>query len=312
MKFYRGIFMKAGKKIFKKNEPSQDESVTYSNSRIERIYLSDNFDIGRYRFQKDIILYIDPIEEEQIVKSYLVLDGSCMDLEDKAVLETGDLIVVENSDEMISLHMLENTTLLIHAQRTTSIDNFKSSAAEIIQLLNELQNKDHYTKEHSDRVFHLAKRMGLALGYHSKQIYNLNKAARFHDIGKVYIENDILNKPSSLSHEEYKEIQKHVELGQEMILESFDPQIYDIILQHHERIDGSGYPYGLLGDAILEEAKILAICDSYDAMTTDRVYKKGKSKIEALEELKALAGMAYDERLVHLFIELNTEGEQFE
>lgn len=304
--------MKSRKKVFKKNQTSEDHSITYSDSCIERIYLSDNFDIGRYSFKKDIILYIDPIEEEQIVKSYLILEGRCMDLEDRTILEPGDLIIVENSDEMISIHMLENTSVLIHAQRSTSIDNFKASSVEMIQLLNELQTKDHYTKEHSDRVFHLSKRMGLALGYHSKQIYNLNKAARFHDIGKVYIEDEILNKPSNLSDEEYLEIQKHVELGEDMILESFDSEIFRIVLQHHERIDGSGYPFGLKDDEILEASKILAICDSYDAMTTDRVYKKGKSKGEALEELKSLAGKAYDEKLVALFIELNTESEQFE
>ncbi len=304
--------MKSGKKIFKKDQPAQDESITYSNSRIERIYLSENLDIGRYRFQKDIILYIDPIEEEQIVKSYLILEGSCMDLEEKSLIQAGDIIVVENSDEMIALHMLENTTMLIHAQRSTSIDKFKSSATEMIQLLKDLQNKDHYTKEHSDRVFHLSKRMGLALGYHSKQIYNLNKAARFHDIGKVYIEDCILNKPAALSKEEFDEIKKHVELGQELILKSFDPEIYAIILQHHERIDGSGYPLGLRGDAISEEAKVLAICDSYDAMTTDRVYKNGKSKTEAISELRSLAGTSYDEKLVELFIEQICSNEQFE
>lgn len=304
--------MKAKKKVFKKNQTSEDHSITYSDSRIERIYLSDNFDIGRYSFKKDIILYIDPIEEDHIVKSYLVLEGRCMDLEDKTILEPGDLIIIENATEMISLHMLDHTSLLIHAQRSTSIDNFKSSSEEMIQLLTELQTKDHYTKEHSDRVFYLAKRMGLALGYHSKQIYNLNKAARFHDIGKVYIEDKILNKPSSLSTEEYLEIQKHVALGQEMILEAFDSEIYNIVLQHHERIDGSGYPHGLKDDQILEAAKILAICDSYDAMTTDRVYKKGKSKVEAFKELQALAGKEYDENLVELFINLNTISDQFD
>ncbi|WP_350344614.1 HD domain-containing phosphohydrolase [Proteinivorax tanatarense] len=95
----------------------------------------------------------------------------------------------------------------------------------------------------------------------------------------------------------------HVVQAKSFIVSCFGKPVFDIACQHHERIDGSGYPYGLTDREISQEGKIIAICDSYDAMTTDRIYKKGKSKKEAIDELKELRGVKYDSCLVDLFID---------
>jgi HD-GYP domain-containing protein (c-di-GMP phosphodiesterase class II) len=290
--------------IYKIDQQASDISTTYRKNRIERIYASADFDIGRYHFNADSFLYIDPTECVGMVRSYTVVSGRCIELQSQNILTCGDLLLVEEVESMTTLYMTEPSTILIHAQCPNSIDRMKKKSAEMIQLLSDLQTKDHYTKEHSDRVFEWAKKMGLALGYHSKQIYNLNKAARFHDVGKVFIADEILNKKEPLSVEEYKRIQNHVHLGESLILETYDKEVLTIIKQHHERIDGTGYPNGLVGNDILEEARVLAICDSFDAMTTDRVYKKGKSVAEAIVELRMLSGTLYDEVLVELFIKI--------
>ncbi len=293
-----------GHKVFKIDQQVTDFSTTYRKNRIERIYSSKDFDIGRYHFNADSFLYVDPSGETGLVRTYTVLSGRCIELKTRNELFSGDVLLINEMEEMTTLYMIEPCTILVHAQCSDSIDDMKNKSAQMIQLLADLQTKDHYTKEHSDRVFEWAKRMGLALGYHSKQIYNLNKAARFHDVGKVYVPDEILNKITPLSNEEYDVIQAHVQLGRELILKTYDEEVFEIICQHHERVDGSGYPLGLKGDEICEEARILAICDSYDAMTTDRVYKEGKAQQVAIEELKSLAGSIYDADLVRLFISL--------
>lgn len=290
--------------LIKKHLESEDSSYTYNKSKLERLYNHNNFNIGRYFLTKNSFFYVTPLDDPEMVKSYTVLEGSCLDLQSREVFSQGDVFVIKGASEILSFHILEETLLLIHEQSSDSVGKFKDSSAEMIHLLSELQLKDNYTKEHSDRVFELAKYMGLALEYSAKKIFNLNKASRFHDIGKIYIEDHILNKPDKLNDEEFDKIKKHVQLGKDLIIEKFDQEVFDIIIQHHERIDGSGYPYGLKGDQILEEAKVLAICDSFDAMTTDRVYKKGKTHEEAFDELIQLAGSQYDKSLVTLFVSL--------
>lgn len=293
-------------RILKMDHPSVELSVTYHQTTMHKLYASEQLDIGYYIFENDSFLYIDPIDEPMGYKTYALMKGRCMELRTKEILEKGSILLTLGSTEMTTLHMLEPTEFLVHFHCSKSLHSFKEKSVNMIALLSDLQEKDHYTKGHCDRVFELTKRMGLALSYHSKQIYNLNKAAHFHDIGKIFIEDDILNKPGTLTAEEFKRVAKHVNLGEDLVLSNYDQEIFQIIAQHHERIDGSGYPMGLKGDQIMEEARILAICDSYDAMVTDRVYKKGKSKEEALEELKELSGKLYDRQLVDLFVRIMT------
>lgn len=300
-----GVVMK--KHIIKRSQKAIDQSVTYGLNSMERVYSDAHLDVGHYTFMKNMLLYIDAIDQADSFKSYIIHTGRCKELKTKEILGPGDMLVTRDREEMTTMIMLEDTTFFVHSYRSSGFNTFKSSSKSMIDLLTDLQEKDQYTKTHSDRVFALVKQMALALGYHSKQIYNIVKAAHFHDLGKVFIDDAILNKPGKLTDEEFANIEKHAVLGQEMIISHFDQEVYRIIEQHHERLDGSGYPNGLKGDRISEEARILAICDSYDAMITDRVYKKGKSQQEAFDELLELSGKWYDERLVRLFIDLNQE-----
>ena len=139
--------------------------------------------------------------------------------------------------------------------------------------------------------------------------YSLALAALFHDIGKIFVPDEILNKPDRLSDDEFSYIKKHSTDSQILLKDKFEERVGKIVEQHHERLDGSGYPNGLKGDEILIEAKIISVSDSYDAMTSDRAYKKAMSPKAAIDELKLMTGKQYDELIV-LALEqiLNQEG----
>lgn len=292
--------------VIKKSLDMNNALFTHSRTGIERAFSKDDFHIGKYSLPKDVFLYTSPTDAAHLIKSYTMIEGSLLELKSRNILTAGDVFIIDSEKGIKAFYTLEDTFLIIHEQQSpNSVLSFIETSATMGNMLNHIQSKDNYTKEHSERVYHLAKEMGLALHYHSKQMYNLNKASRFHDIGKVFIDDVILNKPTQLSHQEFNKMKEHPLLCREIILENFDDEVFKIINQHHERLDGSGYPEGLKGDEIVEEAKILAICDSFDAMTTDRIYKKGMTKEDAFEELERLAGTFYDEALVKLFIELN-------
>ena len=297
--------MDRGILIIKKSINDENASFTHNNTGIELAFSKNDFHIGKYALPKDTFLYVNATDAPGLIKSYTIIEGQIMDLKSREVLTSGDIFIVGDEDTIHSFYNLEDTLIIVHEQVPKSVNTFKDSSSKMIQMLNEIQLKDNYTKEHSERVYHLAKEMGLALKYHSNQIYNLNKASRFHDIGKVFIDDYILNKPSGLNDEEYSKMKEHTKLSRDTILDRFGEEVFDIINQHHERLDGSGYPLGLTKDQILEESKILAICDSFDAMTTERVYKRAMSHEEAFEELESLAGKLYDPELVTLFIKLN-------
>lgn len=165
--------------------------------------------------------------------------------------------------------------------------------------------RDHYTGDHSESVSWLAREIATALGLGASEVRMLTLAARLHDIGKVVIPDAVLLKPGRLTDEEWRIVRTHVAVGAEVIrhvpgLVSLSP----IIEAHHERWDGSGYPHGLKGEAIPLGARIVAVADSYHAMTSDRPYRSAASIPEALDELRRCAGSQFDPQIVAVFEQL--------
>jgi putative nucleotidyltransferase with HDIG domain len=147
----------------------------------------------------------------------------------------------------------------------------------------------------------------LAKAYHLpfESIQNLKTASILHDIGKIGIHDEILNKASRLTQEEYQEIMRHPAIGAEIISKvNFLSDITTIVKHHHERYDGKGYPDGLSGEDIPIEAAILTIADSYDAMTSDRPYRTAMTPEEALSELQKNAGTQFHPDLVKVFVSI--------
>lgn len=175
-----------------------------------------------------------------------------------------------------------------------------------IEALNKaVEAKDSYTSGHANRVEELA--VNLAKEYHLSfdSIENIRTAAVLHDIGKIGIKDEILNKAGKLTQEEYEIIMKHPTIGAEIIGKvHFLNDVTKIVRHHHEKYDGSGYPDGLKGEEIPIEASILMIADSYDAMTTDRPYRKALTKEMAIEELKKYKGTQFDPRVVDAFVNM--------
>ena len=181
------------------------------------------------------------------------------------------------------------------------INNISLHLHEFDEIIHKVMQKDMYTYEHNNRLHGYSLQIGERLNLNKSTMEKLIFAALFHDIGKINVPDYILQKPGSLSEDEFKYIRMHPTDGK-VIVEAIDiNSIGDIIEQHHERIDGSGYPLGLKNSEILREAKIIAVADSYDAMTTDRPYRKAMSPNIAIKELERLVGTHYEKDVVDVF-----------
>lgn len=168
-----------------------------------------------------------------------------------------------------------------------------------------IEAKDSYTRGHSENVAKYSLLLGQELGLSVDDLGELHVAALLHDIGKIGIREEILFKPSSLTDEEYKQIQAHPDISAQIVGRIPDlAKIATLIRYHHEHFDGRGYAEGLSGENIPLGSRILAIADSFDAMTSDRPYRKGCSVEEALDEIKRCSGTQFDPVLVEAFIKV--------
>lgn len=175
-------------------------------------------------------------------------------------------------------------------------------------LVSVINAKDRYTYGHSERVVEHSMKLGRRIGLPQEEIHLLGYAAFLHDIGKIEVDWQILNKAEYLNEEEWKMMQNHPQWGSEIVkaLPKLHP-IIPVILHHHENFDGSGYPAGLKGNDIPALARIIRIADSFDAMTSIRPYKAPLSVAKALQEIQANAGLQFDPQLSEVFIEIIQE-----
>ncbi len=199
-------------------------------------------------------------------------------------------------------------------QRRRAVEHLATREAHlqtVTMLANTIEARDRYTRGHVERVKDLAVRLGHRLGWSEETLTILEFGAILHDIGKIVIPEHILNKPAPLTDDEMAIMRSHPEQGAEMLkqVEHLHPAI-PYVLYHHERWDGSGYPFGLRGEEIPAEGRLLAIVDVYDAMTTDRPYRKALPKSTAMEEIRRNAGVLFDPEMAATFVELMETEEQ--
>lgn len=174
---------------------------------------------------------------------------------------------------------------------------------DVVSLLLMLDSQDDYTCQHSVQVGMLAFYLAKWLHYEDVDAMRICKAGFLHDIGKAHIDKDILNKPDRLTAEEFEAIKRHTISGYEVIRQSYEDEWLSLAaLQHHERLDGSGYPYGLIDENIHPVSRIVAIVDVYSAMTSNRSYRKKQDLFTVLKELYHMSFSGLDPTLTHTFI----------
>jgi putative nucleotidyltransferase with HDIG domain len=171
-------------------------------------------------------------------------------------------------------------------------------------IITTLHEKNPREEQHSLRVSQICENMGIILGMSEDEIRELKSVGLLHDIGKIAIDEGILNKNGKLTSEEMEEIRKHPEIGYRILSTVNElSEMADYVLAHHERWDGFGYPKGLKGDEIPKQSLIIAIADAYDAMISDRSYRKALTKEYALSELIKNAGTQFSEDYVKIFVD---------
>ncbi|MDQ7911931.1 HD-GYP domain-containing protein [Pseudomonas sp. 102515] len=169
-----------------------------------------------------------------------------------------------------------------------------------------IKQRDHYTAEHCLRVSLYAIALGKALGMLPLELEELGVCGMLHDVGKIKVPDEILNKPGRLTDEEFRIMQAHTTYGYQLLMGNSEvpPAAVDVAHTHHERMDGKGYPRQLPAQRIPFKAKIIAVVDAYDAITSDRAYSEGRSSLEALRILFEARGTQFDETVVLAFIQL--------
>ncbi len=188
-------------------------------------------------------------------------------------------------------------------ERTRSLAELHGVREVIEALMAALESKDIYLKGHSRRVSRLCGFMATKLGWPRKRVRLLECAALVHDVGKIGIREDVLNKPGPLTSSEMDLMRRHPQVSREILRPvTYLQEALPDVLHHHERYDGGGYPDGLAGEAIPIGARIISICDSYDAMASDRAYRAAMPEDEIRKVLMRLRGSQFDPALVDLFL----------
>jgi len=251
-----------------------------------------------------LILFNKPMVKNNNLLMPFFIKGECIGIiaaqqPDNNDIETKKFLlrlILENSSTQIENRMLYESL-------------FENVLQTLISLISTINMRDFYTEGHCKRVTEMSLAVAEKINMPEYEKDILRVACPIHDLGKVGIPDYILLKPDRLTDKEYELMKKHTVYGQD-ILSRFDilSNEAEIIKYHHERYDGKGYPNGITGEGIPLPARVIAVCDSFDAMTTDRPYRKAMSNNEALEEIKRCSGTQFDPEIVKGFEEVVKNG----
>ncbi|MDN3017966.1 HD-GYP domain-containing protein [Paenibacillus sp. BSR1-1] len=268
----------------------------------------DGVEIIHQEIEEGRMFYVYPSENANALEFYYLLSGQVVcELDNKQhTLGPEDYFSARSLKDPIHFTALSKVTLLCVFTEQTFV-HISNDISTLMEITKQVELKDRYTYKHSDRVAKYSVKIAKKLKLSKVQLENLTVAAVLHDIGKIHVPIEILNKPGRLTDEEFEIIKKHPVVGAEMIKNSYYKELAPIIEQHHEKLNGTGYPYGLSEDDILLEARIIAVSDTFDAMTEDRAYRKAFKEQIAIDELKRLAGTHYDKEVVGAFEQILRE-----
>ena len=301
---------------------SEDRFLFRANEYLERfvrgnaeIRLLDKWrasDIILHHMPDHVTFYLDSSADWPGFEFIYVLEGELTYLgaDTSSTLRQGDYIVRHLVEE--ESHFETRTPVkLLSFSSPPAFDEVREETQEFHELATQVE-ADEYVDGHSRRLEKMAVAVGEEMELTGEQIFNLSYAAYFHDIGKANVPKEILQKPGKLSDEEWRIMKRHSQWGRELLEKKpFLQSVAEVVEQIHERIDGQGYPHGLQGEEIALEARIIAVVDAYDAMTTDRPYRRAMPRSEALRELRTSMGTQFDADVVQAFLRVVEDVEEY-
>jgi HD-GYP domain-containing protein (c-di-GMP phosphodiesterase class II) len=232
---------------------------------------------------------------------------------DLSKVETAVSRALEHHDLRVAKRRYESHLEELVRRRTAQLDEALRSLEDAYRstlkaLTAALDKRDSETHGHSERVVSFSLRLGRELGLGPDQLRSLEFGSLLHDIGKIGVPDAILRKPAALTQEEWVRMREHPLHGQRILRGiEFLEGAARVVAQHHERWDGTGYPLGLRGEGIDLNARIFAVADAFDAMTSDRVYRRGRDYDAAAAELEAFSGRQFDPQVVAAFMRVPRE-----
>ncbi|RLQ90331.1 HD domain-containing phosphohydrolase [Planomicrobium sp. Y74] len=278
------------------------ETVTNDSNTLSLLGRGGGIELMKQTVQKDKLMILFPSAEADVQEFFYILSGE-MELKINGQVTTlgpDDLISARDLEEIVQITAKSDVTFL-SVSNAMVFHSLSEDIKELRKIGEMVEKKDKYTYRHSSRVSKYAVKTASKMKLDRQRMDDLFIASILHDIGKIHITEEVLNKPGKLTNEEFDIIKKHPGDGADMLRKTAYTYLAEIVEQHHERIDGRGYPFGLKADEILLEAKIIGVCDTFDAMTEDRSYRKAYTPEYAMEEIRRLSGIQYDPEVVDAF-----------
>ncbi len=282
------------------------ERVTQESGTLSLLAKAGDFEVMEQVVKAGREFCVFPGNNEDLIEFFFIMSGKILCDIDNTQLKSGDIFYVNKLNQPVYFTVLEEVRLLYIINDSLFI-MLSDSIKKLTAKLSIIEKKDVFTEKHSERVMQLTIDLARKLNLDGINMMELTYASLFHDLGKIDVPDEILLKPARLTSEEFEYIKKHPGIGKSFADEISYMAIGEIIEQHHERMDGTGYPNGLKGNEIRVESRIIAVVDSYDAMTSDRSYRKAMTKDQAVEELIKYRGSHYDPTILDAFIELLNE-----
>jgi putative nucleotidyltransferase with HDIG domain len=284
----------------------EEESVEKRSTVLELLATSGTVEVTRQRIEagKHFFIYASDawtgFELIYVLSGRLVLDDERGDVR----VGPGDYLHHTGLPEKAYFRVEEDVELLM-VSSPAGFHLMRDDMQDMMRMARTVEEKDEETEDHCTRIERLAVLTGERLGMFGQELIDLSYAAYLHDVGKIRVPDEILGKSSALSAGEWEIMKRHAEYGAEMLREKeFLGTAGKMVEAHHERYDGNGYPKGLKGEEIPLGARIIAVVDTYDAITSDRPYQSAHAKQEAVRELREHAGTQLDPRVVEAFLSL--------
>lgn len=268
------------------NRYGDDLSACSPDSKLALLGRGENLEVMRQTIYPDSVVWITPDSDKGTMEFFYIISGSLALMPDHETIElsAGDSFYANGLSDDVLIKAHEITQLLYITNRPL-FEDVLSFQGDLKSLMRRVDDKDNYTYEHSRHVMDYSLLLFQKL-CPNQPFNDITTAALFHDVGKCLLPDEILKKPGRLTTAEFRQVMKHPTYSARLLQNSFGPRVAEIARSHHERLDGSGYPFGLSGNEISLEGRIIAVADSFDAMTSNRVYRNSvKSFLEAADEL---------------------------